>query len=143
MIRIRVEESAPEKEIMTTTKEKLPANRVGITHHFTIIAKTVDGEGVREVDGYLTTGEYDDGRLGEIFLKVGKSGDEAAWIDQWALTASVAIQHGASVENLFQKFVATNFEPSGFTKNPEIRSCTSILDYVARYILSKYGRVQT
>lgn len=126
-----------------TRKQRLPEERRGVTHHFSILTKRTDPEGLDrlvEIDGYLQTGEYEDGRLGEIFLKVGKAGAESAWIDQWALLFSVALQYGAPVEELAKKFVGTNFEPYGATKNKDIPRCTSVLDYVARYLLAKYGR---
>lgn len=140
-------------------REKLTDLRIGITHHFTIIAKCpklkcvagrvgdglcsrCDGSGVREVDGYLTCNTYDDGRLGEIFIRIGKCGNEEAIYEQWAIGASIALQFGVPVEAYFVKFLATQFEPAGATKNPKIARCTSVLDYVARYVLTHYAKAK-
>lgn len=139
-------------------RERMPDLRPGITHHFTIIARCnklkciagsvgdhpctrCGGSGIREIDGYLTCNTYADGRLGEIFIKIGKVGDEQAIYEQWAIGASTAIQYGVPVEAYFRKFLATQFEPSGPTKNTTIKRCTSVLDYVARYVLIHYCNV--
>jgi len=140
-------------------RERLPELRGGTTHHFTILARCnklkcvagkiegkdgpykcprCAGDGVREVDGYITCNTYEDGRLGELFIRVGKSGAEEAIYEQWAIGASVAIQFGVPVEAYFRKFLATQFEPAGATKNKSIARCTSVLDYVARYVLMKF-----
>lgn len=140
-------------------RERMPDLRSGVTHHFTIIAKCnklkcvagrvgdhpctrCGGTGVREIDGYLTCNTYADGRLGEIFIKIGKVGDEQAIYEQWAISASVALQFGVPVEAYFRKFLATQFEPAGATKNKSIPRCTSVLDYVARYVLLKFCSVE-
>jgi hypothetical protein len=140
-------------------RERMPELREGTTHHFTILARCnklkcvagkiegkdgpytcprCGGDGVREVDGYITCNTYEDGRLGELFIRVGKSGAEEAIYEQWAIGASVAIQFGVPVEAYFRKFLATQFEPAGATKNKSIARCTSVLDYVARYVLMKF-----
>lgn len=129
-------------------RERLNDVREGITHHFMIIAQKSKQENddpntpseIYEVDGYLTTGTYGDGRLGEIFLKMGRHGGEQAVFDAWATAASVALQHGASVDVLFSKWVGISFEPSGATKNAEVPRCSSVLDYCARVLIRKYGR---
>lgn len=121
-------------------REKLLDDREGLTHHFTIIAKTPDGNGTYAVDGYIQTGMYlDGGRLGEIFVKVGKLGAIEAMFDQWAIMASLLLQFGAPVEDVFSKFVGSRFEPFGATNNKSIPRCTSVLDYVSRWVLMKYG----
>lgn len=121
-------------------REKLPDVRPGVTHHFTIIAAHPDG-GVQEIDGYIQTGIYDDGRLGEIFMRVGKTGtaEAAVMYEQWAIAASMALQYGVPVDAFFGKFLGTNFEPSGATTNKTIPRVTSVLDYVSRWVLSRYG----
>ncbi len=127
---------ALERKLM---RERMPAERKGLTHHFTLITKTPDENGVREIDGYLTCNVYpDSGQLGEIFIRIGKSGAEEAIYEQWAIGASIALQFGVPVEAYFKKFLGTRFEPSGATSNKEIPRCTSILDYVSRFILKTY-----
>ena len=128
-------------------RERLADEREGVTHHFTIIAQKPRQEGddpnappdLYEVDGYLTTGTYGDGRLGEVFLKLGRHGGEQAVYDAWATAASVALQHGTDVNNLFSKWVGISFEPSGATKNPNVPRAASILDYVARFLIQNYN----
>ena len=117
-------------------RERPETTREGITHHFVITTKT-DGV-LHDVDGYIQTGTYPDGRLAELFIKVGKQGDFHAVLDQFAIAASVALQYGAPVNEFFKKFLGTRFEPSGATTNKDIPRCTSVLDYVARFILAKH-----
>jgi ribonucleoside-diphosphate reductase alpha chain len=122
------------------TRERLPDVRAGKTHHFCIITRTLDGEGVEEIDGYLTVGLYGDGRVGELFLKAGKAGEFLAALDAWAICASVALQSGVPLEALCRKFVGQRFWPFGATTNPEIPRCTSVLDYASRWLLAKYSK---
>lgn len=118
--------------------ERLPDERTGITHHFSIC--TVDKHGkLADVDGYISTGEYKDGRLGEVFVKVGKAGDATALLDAWALAVSWNLQHGAKLEPLMEKFVHMQFEPSGSTNNADIPRTSSPVDYCSRWLLRKYG----
>lgn len=140
-------------------KERLEVDRAGTTHHFTITARCdlhdagdaaqlrdcekCGGSGVYEVKGYITVNTYPDGRLGEIFVGVGKTTSTEAWIDQWARAASFALQYGAPVDEFFGKFVATRFEPSGATRHKVIKRCTSVLDYVARWVLLRFGTAET
>lgn len=140
-------------------RERMADLREGVTHHFCIMAKCnklkciagkvegrdgpytcmrCGGSGIREIDGYLTCNTYEDGRLGEIFIRVGKSGAEEAIYEQWAISASMALQFGVPIEAYFRKFLATQFEPAGPTRNKDIPRCSSVLDYVAKYVLSKY-----
>jgi hypothetical protein len=138
------------------TKES--TDRSGITHHFTITTKCercsehaqprencrlCRGAGVYEIKGYIIANAYPDGRLGEIFLNIGKTSSSEAWIDQWARAASFALQYGAPADEFFGKFIATRFEPSGPTNNKAIRHCTSVLDYVARWVLLRFGTAET
>ncbi len=111
----------------------------GVTHKFTIIASNGEG-GVKEVDGYISSGVFPDGRLGEVFVKVGKPGDSYAILDQWARSVSITLQKASREEaaQLLSKFLNQRFEPSGATKNPKIPRCSSLVDYVARYLLQRY-----
>lgn len=123
-------------------RERMGEERPGLTHHFVILTRVEDENGepqILAVKGYIQTGTYPDGRLGEVFVKLGKIGHTTAWIDQWATAVSIALQYGAPVEDLFRKFVGTNFEPAGRTRNPAIPKCTSLVDYTARFLLDKYG----
>lgn len=140
-------------------RERLPDLRSGITHHFIIVAKchklkcvagkvddtdvvcnTCNGTGLEEVDGYITTGLYPDGRVGEIFVKVGgHASDRFVMLDQWAIAFSVALQHGATLAELCGKFTAQCFWPDGPTDNDAIKRCTSIVDYVCKWLRLQYG----
>jgi ribonucleoside-diphosphate reductase alpha chain len=126
-------------------RERLPDTREGATLRFRIISNATDGTGLCETKGYIVTSTYaEDKRLGEIFIKVGKPGSSEALCDQFAIACSIALQRGASVDELLQKFVGTRFEPSGAVKDVEgILRCTSPLDLVARWILQKYGKKES
>lgn len=128
---------------MTATKTRLPDDRVGKTQHFTILFRndSTNPPSIEEVDGYIQSGTYENGELGEVFLKIGKEGDEKAIYDQLAMSWSVALQHGISVNAVLEKHVATRFEPSGAVKGVEgIARCTSPVDLVARWLLGRYGK---
>lgn len=123
-------------------RERLPIDRSGLTLHFTITSRKAEGDGTEEIDGYLSTGEYPDGRLGELFLKIGKHGDHHAMWDQWCQSTSIALQYGAPVEDILGRFVNTRFEPSGAVSGVSgIMRCSSPLDLIARYLLLKYSKV--
>jgi ribonucleoside-diphosphate reductase alpha chain len=122
-------------------REKLPAERTGMNHHFVIYHMT--DKGLEELDGYIRTGEYPDGRLGEIFVTIGKPGSTHAMYDQWALGTSMALQYGVPVKELFNKHKDQRFEPAGGTNDPIISRCTSVVDYIAKWIISKYGNHKT
>jgi hypothetical protein len=126
-------------------REKLPNDRKGTTLHFTILERfeKPTGEiGVREVKGYLTTGEYEDGRLGEVFFKLGKPGSSEALLDQLGVASSMALQYGCGVDELFGKYVNTRFEPSGAVLGVGgVQRCTSVLDLAARWLIARYGAV--
>jgi ribonucleoside-diphosphate reductase alpha chain len=129
-----------EKQLTIPERKRLSDERKGITHHFKIFTRNAAGDGVDEINGYISTGEYEGGRLGEIFIKVGKPGEATAVLDQYATMFSIALQYGASVEELCQKGIGARFEPSGATKNPEIPRCTSPIDYICRLLLKRYGK---
>lgn len=118
-------------------REKLPDERPGNVHKFTIFHMTENG--LQELDGYIRTGLYPDGRLGEIFLTIGKPGDEHGWADCLCTIISVALQYGVPMEELFKKLKGQRFIPYGGTSNKEISMCSSVIDYVAQFILSRYS----
>ena len=136
---------AKKREEEMRNRAQLPDERNGFTHKFEILASRPGSDPnapleTYTVDGYLTTGEYKGGRLGEVFIKMGKHGGEQAVYDAWALASSVALQHGASVDGLFRKWVGSSFEPSGPTTNKDVPRCTSVLDLCSRIILARYGK---
>ena len=103
--------------------------RTAITHRFDIGGQ----------EGYLTVGLYEDGQPGEIFLKMAKEGSTVSGlVDTFATTVSVALQYGVPLRDLVNKFAHVRFEPSGFTGNAEIPIAKSIVDYVFRYLGSRF-----
>jgi ribonucleoside-diphosphate reductase alpha chain len=120
---------------VTTTSElqplrrKLPDERRAITHKFSIAGH----------EGYITVGMYEEGRPGEIFLVMAKEGSTISGLmDAFATSISIAFQYGVPLEALVEKFSHVRFEPSGFTKNPEIPYAKSITDYIFRWLASKF-----
>jgi ribonucleoside-diphosphate reductase alpha chain len=110
-------------------RRKLADERRAITHKFSI----------NEHEGYLTVGLYEDGQPGEIFLVMAKEGSTISGLmDAFATAVSIALQYGVPLKTLVDKFTHTRFEPSGFTKNPEIPIAKSITDYIFRWLASKF-----
>lgn len=110
---------------MVSARQALPTTREAITHKFSI--------GPHE--GYLTIGLYDDGRPGEIFIKMAKEGSTMkGFVQAFCRAFSLAIQYGLPIEEAVSRFKGMRFEPCGPTSNPEIPEATSIIDYVARYL---------
>ena len=110
-------------------RRKLPDERHAFTHKFSIAGH----------EGYLTIGAYDDGRPGEIFLKMAKEGSTISGLmDTIATMTSIALQYGVPLKALVDKFSHTRFEPSGFTNNRAIPIAKSITDYVFRYLGNRY-----
>jgi ribonucleoside-diphosphate reductase alpha chain len=110
-------------------RRKLPDERRAITHKFSI----------NEHEGYLTVGLYEDGQPGEIFLVMAKEGSTISGLmDSFATSISIALQYGVPLQTMVDKFTHTRFEPSGFTKNPEIPMAKSITDYIFRWLASKF-----
>jgi ribonucleoside-diphosphate reductase alpha chain len=110
-------------------RRKLPDEREAFTHKFSIAGH----------EGYLTTGLYEDGQPGEIFLRMAKEGSTVSGLmDTIATMASIALQYGVPLKALVDKFSHTRFEPSGFTNNREIPIAKSVTDYVFRYLGNRY-----
>ncbi len=110
-------------------REKMPAERDSVTHKF-----NVGGH-----EGYITVGKYDDGRVGEVFIKMSKEGSTLSGImDGFALTMSLGLQYGVPLKVFVDKLLNTRFEPSGITANPNIRFVSSVLDYIARWLGGKF-----
>ena len=110
-------------------REKMPAERASVTHKF-----SVGGH-----EGYITVGMYDDGRPGEIFIKMSKEGSTLSGVmDGLALTVSIGLQYGVPLKVYVDKLLNTRFEPSGITANPKIRFVSSVLDYIARWLGGRF-----
>lgn len=116
---------------MLATRQVLPETRSSITHKF-----NVGGH-----EGYLTVGLHADGRPGEIFIKMAKEGSTMSGMCQAFCRAfSLALQYGLSLEDAVIRFRGMRFEPMGHTANPEIPECSSIVDYVARFLQLNFGQ---
>jgi ribonucleoside-diphosphate reductase alpha chain len=110
-------------------RRRLPAERAALTHRFDIAGH----------EGYITVGLYPDGQPGEIFLKMAKEGSTVSGLmDSFATTVSVALQYGVPLRDLVNKFAHVRFEPSGFTGNQEIPIAKSIVDYIFRWLGSRF-----
>ncbi len=118
------------KEIVRSHREKLPGRRKGYTQK-----AMVGGHKV-----YLRTGEYDDGKLGEIFIDMHKEGAGfRAMMNNFAIAVSVGLQYGVPLEEFVDAFTFTRFEPAGMVQgNDSIKNATSILDYVFRELAVSY-----
>jgi ribonucleoside-diphosphate reductase alpha chain len=120
-----------EKEIITVKKQRNPLEneRKAIIHKF-----VVGGQ-----KGYLTVGLYEDGKPGELFLKMAKEGSTVSGLlDSFALATSLLLQNGVKLEKLVDRFKLSRFDPSGLTQNREIPAVSSILDYVFRWLEIKF-----
>jgi len=110
-------------------RKRLPAERTAITHKF-----EVGGH-----EGYITVGLYEDGTPGEIFLRMAKEGSTVSGLmDSFATAVSLALQYGVPLPALVDKFSHTRFDPQGFTRNPEIPIAKSVMDYIFRWLASRF-----
>jgi ribonucleoside-diphosphate reductase alpha chain len=110
-------------------RRRLPDERRAITHHF-----SVGGQ-----EGYVTVGLYEDGQPGEVFIKMAKEGSTVSGLmDSFATAVSLALQYGVPLRVLCDKFSHTRFEPSGWSGNPRIGYAKSIMDYLFRWVSSRF-----
>ncbi len=110
-------------------RRKLPDERRAITHKFDIAGH----------EGYITVGLFDDGAPGEIFLVMAKEGSTiSGFADAFAQAISYSLQYGVPLQVLVDKFSHQRFEPAGLTKNPDVRVAKSIVDYVFRWMATKF-----
>jgi len=110
-------------------RRRLPDTRTAITHKFDIAGH----------EGYLTVGLFEDQQPGELFITMAKEGSTIGGLmDSVGTLTSMSLQYGVPLEALVKKFAHQRFEPSGYTKNPEIRSASSIIDYVFRWMAIQF-----
>jgi ribonucleoside-diphosphate reductase alpha chain len=124
------------KQATQPLRRRLPETRKAVTHKFDIAGH----------EGYLTVGLFEDDSPGELFITMAKEGSTIGGLmDSVATLTSMALQYGVPLEALVRKFSHQRFEPSGFTKNPNIRNCSSIPDYVFRWMSQTFapGKSQT
>jgi adenosylcobalamin-dependent ribonucleoside-diphosphate reductase len=127
--------TAPVERVVETVivkepvRQKLPRTRKSKTFSFR----------VADCHGYATVGEYDDGRPGEVFLKVSKQGSTLAGImDAFAISVSHGLQYGVPLRAFVEAFTNMRFEPAGMTDDPDIRLASSLVDYIFRRLAVEY-----
>src|SRR5579864_1615997 len=110
-------------------RNRLPAKRRGWTQKAKIAGHTV----------FLRTGEYGDGTLGEIFVDMHKEGASfRSLMNCFAIAVSIGLQYGVPLEEFVEKFTFTRFEPNGFVDHPNVKYCTSVIDYIFRGLGMEY-----
>src|SRR4051812_23163186 len=110
-------------------RRRLPDERQSLTHKFDIAGH----------EGYITVGLFEDGTPGELFLVMAKEGSTiSGFADAFAQAISYALQYGVPLQDLVDKFSHVRFEPSGMTKNPDVRFAKSIVDYIFRWMAAKF-----
>jgi ribonucleotide reductase alpha subunit len=110
-------------------RERLPRKRRSNTFSFR----------VADCEGYVTVGEYDDGRPGEVFIKVSKQGSTLAGVmDAFSIAISVSLQHGVPLATYVKKYTNMRFEPAGMTDDPDLRIASSLVDYIFRRLAVDY-----
>jgi ribonucleoside-diphosphate reductase alpha chain len=115
--------------VQEPVRQKLPRTRRSRTFSFR----------VADCHGYVTVGEYEDGRPGELFLKVAKQGSTLAGImDAFAISVSHGLQYGVPLEAFVEMFTNMRFEPAGMTDDPDIRFASSLVDYIFRRMAVEY-----
>ncbi|MEO8696141.1 MAG: vitamin B12-dependent ribonucleotide reductase [Acidimicrobiales bacterium] len=118
-----------ERAVARPVRERMPRNRRSRTFEFR----------VADCKGFVTVGEYDDGRPGELFIRVSKQGSTLAGImDAFAISVSHGLQYGVPLRAFVEAFVGMRFEPAGMTDDPDLRISTSIVDYLFRKLSLMY-----
>src|SRR5487761_1950876 len=115
--------------VVGAVRERLPRRRVSTTFAFR----------VADCEGYVTVGEYEDGRPGEVFIKVSKQGSTLAGImDAFSISISLGLQHGVPLATYVRKYSNMKFEPAGITDDADLRIATSLVDYIFRRLAVDY-----
>ncbi len=122
---LTAENATLRQQLDSPHRRKMPDTRMSLTHKFEIAGH----------EGYITVGLYADGQPGELFVQMSKEGSTIGGLmDTVATLTSISLQYGVPLEQMVKKFAYQRFEPSGFTKNPDIRTAFSITDYVFRWM---------
>jgi len=118
-----------ETVVVGAVRERLPRRRKSSTFAFR----------VADCEGYVTVGEYEDGRPGEVFMKVSKQGSTLAGImDAFSISVSLGLQHGVPLATYVRKYTNMRFEPAGITDDADLRIATSLVDYIFRRLAVDY-----
>jgi ribonucleoside-diphosphate reductase alpha chain len=125
----QIVERVVEKIVKEPIREKLPRTRASRTFEFR----------VADCKGFVTVGEYEDGRPGEIFVRVSKQGSTLAGImDAFAISISHGLQYGVPLRSFIEAFTGMRFEPAGMTDDDDIRFASSLMDYLFRRLAILY-----
>jgi ribonucleoside-diphosphate reductase alpha chain len=117
------------EQLARPTRERMPRSRSSRTFEFR----------VADCKGFVTVGEYADGRPGELFIRVSKQGSTMAGImDAFAISVSHGLQYGVPLRAFVHAFVGMRFEPAGITDDPEVRIANSLIDYLFRRLALEY-----
>jgi len=128
------EESASASAPAPAVRKRLPKSRPSRTTSFSVAG----------AEGYLTAGTYEDGALGEIFLKLGKQGSTLAGVmDAFSIAVSIGLQYGVPLETYVEKFTNLRFEPAGMTDDKDVRMAQSMMDYIFRRLALDYLPFET
>jgi len=120
---------APVAAAAQPVRKRLPKARPATTTSFS----------VGGAEGYMTAGAYEDGSLGEVFLKLGKQGSTLAGVmDAFSIAVSIGLQYGVPLETFVEKFTNLRFEPAGMTDDKDIRMAQSMMDYIFRRLALDY-----
>ena len=110
-------------------RRRLPKKRRSQTVSFSVAG----------AEGYMTAGEYDDGTLGEVFIKMSKQGSTLAGVmDAFSVSISIGLQYGVPLEAFVSKFTNMRFDPAGMTDDPDVRIAQSVMDYLFRRLALDY-----
>ena len=119
--------------VQVATRRRLPRTRKALTHTFHIKGAETEHQ------GYLTVGFYDDGTVGEIFVKMDRQGSQVSgFVDAWSISVSMLLQMGMPLADICNKFRGLAFQPAGQTDNEHIHFAKSPIDYIARWLEMKY-----
>ncbi|WP_420638432.1 vitamin B12-dependent ribonucleotide reductase [Candidatus Poriferisocius sp.] len=122
-------DAGPDAPAAVPQRQRLPRTRTSRTFEFR----------VADCKGFATVGEYEDGRPGEIFLRVSKQGSTLAGVmDAFAMAVSHGLQYGVPLRAYVDAFTGMRFEPAGMTDDPDIRIATSLIDYLFRRLAVEY-----
>jgi ribonucleoside-diphosphate reductase alpha chain len=119
-------------------RERLPDTRHSINHKL-VIPFSRTPKKIERLHIYIVIGLFPDGRPAELFLTI-NGGTESlrGWAKVWAIAISLCLQSGVTVEKLYEKFAHQDFDPKGFTENKDIRSCSSVCDYVMQFFKQQF-----
>ena len=116
------------------TRKRLPKKRRSQTVSFAVAG----------AEGYMTAGEYDDGTLGEVFIKMSKQGSTLAGVmDAFSVSISIGLQYGVPLEAFVSKYINMRFDPAGLTDDADIRMAQSVMDYLFRRLALDYLPLET